>query len=181
MPKLFIEESFRVEYLTGVAKSMLSAARTAPKGRGVDHLALAYVLKDTIHLLADKMDEMAQAGKAGDFFIRDANNIRSCEVLVLMGTSIAAQGIKGCRLCGFADCDEKKLHTDHPCVFNTGDLGIAVGSAASVAMNHRVDNRIMYSVGMAARELNLLGSEIKIIYGIPLSITSKNPFFDRKS
>jgi len=50
----------------------------------------------------------------------------------------------------------------------------------SVAANNRVDNRVMYTIGMAVKELGLLGSEAAIIYGIPLSATSKNPFFDRK-
>jgi uncharacterized ferredoxin-like protein len=177
---LYREELLRTDSLIFVAKKMLIAARTAPKGRGIDHLALAYVTNETIKLLSDKMIEMANAQRAGDFFIRDANNILHAEVVVLLGTSISAQGIKGCNLCGFTNCDEKNQHPDHPCVFNTGDLGIAVGSAVSVAMDHRVDNRIMYSVGMGARELNLLGNDMKIIYGIPLSATSKNPFFDRK-
>jgi uncharacterized ferredoxin-like protein len=52
-------------------------------------------------------------------------------------------------------------------------------SAVSVAMDHRVDNRIMYSAGKAAIEAGLFGPEVKIAYGIPLSATGKNPFFDR--
>ena len=75
---------------------------------------------------------------------------------------------------------EKNKHPDHPCVFNTGDLGIAIGSAASVAMDSRVDSRIMYTVGQALLEMRIFGEEVKIIYGIPLSISGKNPFFDRK-
>jgi uncharacterized ferredoxin-like protein len=35
----------------------------------------------------------------------------------------------------------------------------------------------MYSVGAAAKKLNLLDSDV--IIGIPLSGTGKNPFFDR--
>ena len=82
-------------------------------------------------------------------------------------------------MCGFKNCDEKNKYPSHPCVFNTGDLGIAIGSAVSVAMNHRVDNRIMYTVGQAVIEMGLLGDYVKIVYGIPLSVSSKNPFFDR--
>jgi uncharacterized ferredoxin-like protein len=67
-----------------------------------------------------------------------------------------------------------------PRAFNTGDLGIALGSAVSVALEHRVDNRVMYTVGMAVRNLKLLGKDIKICYGVPLSATEKNIFFDRK-
>lgn len=83
-------------------------------------------------------------------------------------------------MCGYNNCEEKENHPSHPCVFNTGDLGIAIGSAVSVAMDSRIDNRIMYTVGQAAKELKIFGDEVGIIYGIPLSASSKNPFFDRK-
>jgi len=82
-------------------------------------------------------------------------------------------------MCGFENCAAKTAYPDVPCVFNTGDLGIAIGSAVSVAMDARVDNRIMYTVGQAVRQMGLLGKDVKIIYAIPLSGTSKNPFFDR--
>jgi uncharacterized ferredoxin-like protein len=65
------------------------------------------------------------------------------------------------------------------CSFNVGDLGIAVGSAVSRAADMRVDNRIMYSVGKAVLELNLLPDKVRLVYGVPLSATGKNPFFDR--
>lgn len=177
---LVFEEDIRRETLLGIAEKMLIAARTAPKGRGVDNLVISMAEKDIIELIAAKMKEMAQNGVAGNFFIRDANNILLCDALVLIGTSINPLGLKYCGMCGFKDCEEKKMHPDHPCAFNTGDLGIAIGSAVSVAMEARVDNRVMFSVGMAARELKLLGDEVKIVYGIPLSSSGKNPFFDRK-
>ena len=66
------------------------------------------------------------------------------------------------------------------CAYNTGDLGIAIGSAVSIAMDHRVDNRIMYSAGKAAVDMKLLGEEVKVAFGVPLSVSAKNPFFDRK-
>ena len=47
-------------------------------------------------------------------------------------------------------------------------------------MDHRVDRRIRYSIGIAALELNLMGEETKIILGVPLNSSSKNLFFDRK-
>lgn len=42
------------------------------------------------------------------------------------------------------------------------------------------DNKVMYTVGLAVAEIGLLGKDVKIVYGIPLSCTAKNPFFDRK-
>jgi uncharacterized ferredoxin-like protein len=89
-------------------------------------------------------------------------------------------GLSICGMCGFSNCAEKNMHPEHPCVFNSGDLGIAIGSAVSIAMDNRVDNRIMYSVGQALLEMGIFRKEIRIIYGIPLSISGKNPFFDRK-
>jgi uncharacterized ferredoxin-like protein len=29
-------------------------------------------------------------------------------------------------------------------------------------------------------EMGILGKDVKVAYGIPLSVSSKNPFFDRK-
>ena len=49
-----------------------------------------------------------------------------------------------------------------------------------MAADRRVDTRIMYTAGCAALALGLLGADVKIAYAIPLSISGKNPFFDRK-
>ena len=65
------------------------------------------------------------------------------------------------------------------CSFNAGDLGIAVGSAAAMAADLRIDNRIMYTAGKDAVELGLLGEDVLIAYGLPLAAKGKNPFFDR--
>jgi len=82
-------------------------------------------------------------------------------------------------MCGFANCAEKNKHSTVPCVFNTGDLGIALGSAVSIAMDNRIDNRIMYTVGQAVKELDIFPENVSIIYAIPLKASSKNIFFDR--
>ena len=57
------------------------------------------------------------------------------------------------------------------------DLGIALGVAAKIASELNIDNRMMRSIGAAAIRLRLLNSDIVI--GIPLSVTGKNPYFDR--
>ncbi|HNX87359.1 MAG TPA: DUF2148 domain-containing protein [Bacteroidales bacterium] len=173
------EASLRNELCLQVAALMLTAARTAPKAKGVDNLELAVIEPHEIEPIALKMEAMASEFNA-PAFARDAGNIRQAQALVLLGTRIRSQGLIICGRCGFPNCAEKNKHPMIPCTFNTGDLGIAIGSAVSVAMDHRVDNRIMYTVGQAAMELRLLGDDVPIIYGIPLSISSKNPFFDRK-
>jgi uncharacterized ferredoxin-like protein len=64
------------------------------------------------------------------------------------------------------------------CIFKVADLGIAIGSAVRTAANHTVDNRVMYSVGVAALSLELL-PDCSVAFGIPVSATGKNIFFDR--
>jgi uncharacterized ferredoxin-like protein len=63
------------------------------------------------------------------------------------------------------------------CIFQAMDLGIALCSSAKLAAELGIDNRMMYTVGAAAQSLGLLDSDI--IIGIPLSVTGKNPYFDR--
>ena len=173
------EESIRTKTLYAIAKEMLLAARTAPKARGIDNLEIALAESQTIEMISQKMKEIGQEIESPSF-LRDAENILQSTVMILVGTKISVMGLKKCGHCGFKNCEEKEKYPNVPCSFNTGDLGIAIGSAVSVAMDHRVDNRIMYTVGHAVMELGLMGKEVKIVYGIPLSATAKNPFFDRK-
>ncbi len=67
-----------------------------------------------------------------------------------------------------------------PCAVNSVDVGIAVGSACSKASDYRVDTRVLFSGGLAAQRLELLGEGVRQVYAIPVSISSKSPFFDRK-
>ena len=173
------EEKLNKAALRRIAEEMLIAARTAPKGCGIDNTVLAIVEGNDIKRIARKMKEQGKKHKV-DFFIRDADNILGAPVMVLLGTKIKPMGLKKCGMCGFPSCSEKDKHKEIPCSYNTGDLGIAIGSAVSVAMDNSVDNRIMYTVGQAVIEMGLLGKDVKVVYAVPLSATSKNPFFDRK-
>ncbi|MDZ7761763.1 MAG: DUF2148 domain-containing protein [Desulfovermiculus sp.] len=63
------------------------------------------------------------------------------------------------------------------CSFRHLDLGIALGSAVKTASMFNVDNRIMYRIGVAARDMATV--EWELVMGIPLSVSGKNIFFDR--
>jgi uncharacterized ferredoxin-like protein len=177
---LTTEETLRPSSLKDVAARMLTAARTAPKARGIDNLILAVATGETIQIISDKMKELAIGKDNLQFFVRDADNILNADAIVLMATKIKANGLN-CGLCGYPTCLEKDQLPTAPCAFNTNDLGIAIGSAVSIAADHRADNRVMYSIGIAVRELKLLGDDASIIFGIPLSASGKSPFFDRKT
>jgi uncharacterized ferredoxin-like protein len=175
---LLSDREFKDKMVEQIAQEMCLAARTAPKARGTDLLEIAIIKGDTIKKLSEKMLKIGEK-ENNRTFLRDGDNIAKAPVVVLIGTKTQYLGLRYCGFCGYTGCAEAEK-AEAICAFNTGDLGIAVGSAVSVAMDHRIDNRIMYSVGKAALEMGLLGKEAVVAYGIPLSATGKNPFFDRK-
>lgn len=177
---VIFQQQVAEDAVVAAAFQMANAARTAPKARGIDNLVIAVVYGDELEGIAQKMENLHKEGNVPAFFERDAKNLRVSQALVLIGTKIKPMGIASCGLCGMGNCAHKEEHPEVPCAFNTHDLGIAVGSAVSKAADMRLDNRVMYSVGVAARELGLLGEEVPIIMGIPLAAASKSPYFDRK-
>ncbi len=174
---LIDERSNRRERLMQVANAMMTAARTAPKGKGFDIIEIALVTDDTIETLSKAMFEYSE--RTGLKFVsRDAENILAAEAIVLIATKERVHGLN-CAYCGFDTCEEKLQYPDVPCALNSVDVGIAIGSACAVAADWRVDNRVMFSVGRVAQELNMMPG-CSSIYGIPISSSSKNPFFDRR-
>jgi len=172
------EESIRKKAALEIAEKMATAAHTAPKTKGRDALKIVIVSGDDLNKIADKMVEISKRISL-PFFERDAECIRKSHALLLIGTSVLPAMLPYCGLCGFEDCKSKMKVPNAPCAFNAIDLGIAVGSAVSIAADSRVDSRVMYSVAMAALELKILGDLHKVLLGIPICISSKSPFFDR--
>lgn len=172
---VYDERDLRDEQALDIAKRMLVAARTAPKGKGVDIIECAVVTDGDLERLAQEMEAYAQETGFG-FPLRDAGNVRQSQCVVLIGTRSRVQALN-CGHCGFPTCGEKPAAV--PCEVNSVDVGIALGSAAATAADARVDTRIMFSAGMAAQRLGLLGDGVGQVYAIPVSIASKSPFFDR--
>ena len=127
------ERDARHEHILQVARQMMTAARTAPKGKGIDVIEVALITDEEIKLLSDKMIAMVEE-HGMKFFLRDADNILSAECVVLIGATAA---------------------------------------------DMRVDTRVMFSAGLAAQRLHWL-KDCKMVMAIPVSASSKNPFFDRK-
>ncbi len=130
------------------AQAMVAAARTAPKGRGRDLLHAMILSGAEKDAVAETMVTIG-AGVEKSPFTRDAAGLRQALVLVLLGTEHTVMGLRTCGFCGFGDCAGCKAARGM-CVFVPGDLGIALGSAVSLAADRRMDNRIMYTAGYAA-------------------------------
>ena len=161
-----------------VATLMAAAARTAPKTRGIDNIQVVAIDdENTKQTLANKMKEIARSEKRPSFE-RDANNLAASPVIVVIGVQSNPADLN-CGFCGNPTCEELKIK-DGGCAFNSMDLGIAACSAAATAANFHVDNRMMFSIGRSCLDLKLFAEGVKQAIGIPLSITGKSPFFDRK-
>uniref|UniRef100_A0A7J3ZLT7 Ferredoxin n=1 Tax=Fervidicoccus fontis TaxID=683846 RepID=A0A7J3ZLT7_9CREN len=157
---------FYRDALYGVAKLMAISAVTAPKARGIDNIVVKVLSdKSEIDALAKTMESLASEYE--NFFARDAASVRSSPVVVLIGCRIVKTGIK----------QPKEIEIDIDTALSLVNLGIAVGSAVKTASMLNVDNRIMYSIGVAAKRQGLLNEDV--VLGIPLSATSKSIYFDR--
>ena len=169
------ERELRHEQVLRIAMQMMTAARTAPKGKGIDIIEVALVTGEDLKVLSDRMVALAEE-QGMKFFLRDADNILSAECVVLIGTREQPQGLN-CGHCGYAVCGHRPEGV--PCALNTIDVGSAIGSACATAADHRVDTRVMFSAGLAAQRMNWLEG-CRQVFAIPVSASSKNPFFDRK-
>jgi uncharacterized ferredoxin-like protein len=172
-----------------VAGLMALAARTAPKGKGVDTIVTDILAGKNLEDLATNLATLGKERCIG-FFKRDAKNLAASDACVLVGAKGNVVAGVNCGACGYPTCNEmaeefrKRTEQKTPfagpsCAIRMADLGIAVGSAVKTAQIHNVDNRVMYSAGVAARNLGLPSTDCTVVYGVPLSATGKNIYFDR--
>ena len=169
------ERDERHEQVMHIARQMMTSARTAPKGKGMDVIEITLITDDDIRRLSEEMIAIHKEN-GFKFFLRDADNILNAECILLIGTREHAHGLN-CGHCGFSNCAERPSGV--PCAIVSVDVGIAIGSACATAADHRVDTRVMFSAGLAAQRLEFLKG-CRQVFAIPVSASSKNPFFDRK-
>lgn len=181
-----IREKGEREGLLETARMMLVAARTAPKSAGIDDIVTAVVYGEEKEQIVKEMEKIAKE-RNSEGFIRDSDNLRDSDAVLLIGVKGPKAFGLNCGACGYQTCEafnkaEKTKGLDFVgpiCLFKALDMGIALGSAVKTASLLNVDNRIMYRVGTAARRLKLL-INTQIIMGVPLSTSGKSIFFDRK-
>lgn len=178
---MYQSDTMEEQAILQTAARMCVAARTAPKAKGKDFIHTFVLTEHEKDALADKIDEIGLrefGEESGLWFGRDANNVRSAQAVVLIGIDRVHRGVAHCSYCGFSGCAACKKAGGN-CAIAYVDLGIAIASAAETAMADKVDNRIMYSIGVAAAEMGYTDNEV-LWHGIPISISGKNIFFDRK-
>ncbi|MFP5213391.1 MAG: ferredoxin domain-containing protein [Acidobacteriota bacterium] len=168
---------------------MAASARTAPKAGGKDFLEIVVVTDEgDLENIARTIREYAPRSTNEAFWLRDASNIEHSEALLLVGLREANAAGYDCGGCGHPTCAEFKRdrketakemgYTGPHCVMRMMDIGVALASAAKTAGLLNVDNRVQQRVGAAARALGLIRAEVAM--GIPVSVTGKSIYYDRK-
>ena len=159
------------------ARQMAAAAISAPKASGKDNVQAFVLTGEDKSALAGHMRDIAKETGA-EFFSRDAGNVDASEAVVVIGVKNVPFGLEHCGYCGFENCAQM-AKAGAGCALTVTDIGIAVGSAVSIAADHRMDNRVMFSAGQAAQRMDFLDPSVRVSYGIPISATSKSIYFDR--
>ncbi|MGB3057107.1 MAG: DUF2148 domain-containing protein, partial [Candidatus Omnitrophota bacterium] len=142
-------EDIKTEVLKDIAELMCVLARTAPKTRGKDNLVIIIPTKAEKKRIITKMRYIAKRDSRPSCE-RDAKSIKNADQIVVIGTKKETLGLN-CGFCGYPACSQLSK-TKGVCAYNSMDLGIAIGSAASLAGRAHIDNRLMYSIGKAAIE-----------------------------
>ena len=175
---IYNERDLRANTVKALAEAVMTAARTAPKAKGRDLVEVAMITDEDIEHLSQTMIQMSEESGL-KFLLRDAANILQAEAVIIIGIK-QENSVCGlnCGYCGYASCEAKPECT--PCMMNGVDVGISIGSACSKIADLRLDSRVLFSAGWAAKRLDLLqGADL--VFAIPVTAASKNPFFDRKS
>ena len=173
-----------------VVNLMAASARTAPKAGGKDFLEITVITDaDTLGKIASTMKGYAPKSTNEAFWLRDASNIENSDALLLVGLTKPVTAGYDCGGCGYPSCadfeknrqlQEREMgYTGPHCIMRMMDIGVALSSAAKTASILNIDNRVQQRVGAAARALGYIRAEV--VMGIPVSITGKSIYFDRKA
>ncbi|PTD94069.1 hypothetical protein C9439_04470 [archaeon SCG-AAA382B04] len=160
---------------------MRIAARTAPKAAGQDFVEIKLLENEELDDLADEMRRYGEESGKKDFD-RDGECVRESEAVFLASLEEPQAVGLDCGACGNSKCSDLRKEEGPEfkgpnCAWRLLDLGIALGSAVKTASMLNVDNRVMYRVGVVAREMDLIEGDI--VVGVPLSVKGKNIYFDR--
>jgi len=173
-----------------VINLMAASAITAPKAGGKDCLEIvALTDSDDLSRIAEEMRGYAHKSSKENYWHRDANNTENSQGLLLIGLAGPVTAGYDCGGCGYKTCvdfekgrelkDFEMGYTGPHCIMRMMDIGVALSSAAKAASLLNIDNRVQQRVGAAARALGYINCEVAM--GIPISISGKSIFYDRKT
>ena len=91
------ERDIRNQSVLEAAHQIMVAARTAPKGKGIDIIEIITVTDEDIKQISEHLKVMSKE-TGMKFLLRDAENILQAEAMILIGTKKQNQGLN-CAYC----------------------------------------------------------------------------------
>ena len=79
------ERESRHDYIVDAARQIMTAGRTAPKGKGIDNIEIVTLTQNSILEVAGALRVSAEETGL-KFFLRDADNIELAEAVILVGS-----------------------------------------------------------------------------------------------
>ena len=182
------------EELVNVAKLCGIAAMRAPALTGGLDLKMKIVTGKDLEPIIEVLEVL---GGTSAFQLHDATAYRSYKEngilppVLLLGADLTKPPMWHCGGCGFKNCGEflnylKKnkgvgIGAYGPtCLWKVIDFGIASDYACACAAQHRVESRIMLSIGAIALFLNYL-EDCSFILALPVGPAGDHRWFDRKT
>lgn len=185
------EEITGAEKLFEVAQSCALAAKKAPKTAKTE-IKTAIVTGGDLGPVADVLEILGE----GSAFIRgDALVVRKMlevgtpPVLLLIGVDASTGVGWNCGACGFATCAEfnkfakenagmGSLFMGPSCAWKVLDHAIATSWAAATCCQHKVDNRIQASTGVAAFLLRYIEG-CTLVFGVTMGPAAESVYYNR--
>ncbi len=182
------------EYLLEITKACAVAAAKAPTLTNSLNLRTEIVTDEDLDPVLDVLETF---GKTSTFQMHDAVAFKKMKEkgvlppVLLIGADLCEPPLWDCGACGFRTCGEylKFIKRNKglgigaygpTCVWKAIDFGMAGDYACAAAALHRVEARIMFSIGAVSMFLgHLEGSSF--VLGLPVGPVGMNAWFDRET
>jgi uncharacterized ferredoxin-like protein len=163
-------KEYALDHLVEVAKSIVLAIHKAPQITGKTKIEAEIVWGEDLEPIIDVMEPV---GKVMRYVQWDYETIKNCyekgesPVIILIGGKISSSNLNwNCGACGFSTCKEFNAYSKEykgggqlggpSCNWKVLDWAMACDWACASAWQHRVDNRIMGSIGFATNALGFM-------------------------
>ncbi len=182
------------EHLLQIAKACILAAAKAPTLTHRLRLRTEIITDEDIEPLLDILETL---GETSSFQLHDAVAFRRLAKegrmppILLLGADLTQPALWDCGACGFATCGEYVQYTQRnkgvgvggygpSCVWKAIDFGIACDWACACVAQHKVESRILFSMGALALLTGRLEGSSYIL-GMPIGPVGRNLWFDREA
>lgn len=188
-----IGKEYLQDHVVEVAKSIVLAINKAPTITGKTAIEAEIIWGDDLVPIIEVLEPVAQAVR---YVKWDYETIKRCQdkgegpVVIAIGAKADRSNLAwNCGACGMATCKEFNAYAKDlggggqlggpSCNWKILDYAIACDWACAAAWQHKVDNRIMGSLGFALQALNYLpGCSVKL--GVALGPPRDMVYFSRE-